>query len=186
MTAIDADIAERKGTGAQLGFPLPNNTATLSTHTDHRGPSTRNPRRPAIQAARTWIIRAASVLIVYTGGMWAIQLHYAELRAQEIVPVTITFTNAPLSTVIADLRRRYDIDIQACDPGYRRDSVSITLNHAPIETVVNQIAQQTLRWAHWHGIRTVRLTPLPDIDRGWRYNTLLFLRGFSSSAGCTH
>jgi hypothetical protein len=178
MTAIDADIAMRQRTGTPLGVTPTNSIHSGRPATDH------TPRRPVAQTARIWLMRAASVLIVYTGGMWAIQLHYAELRAQEVVPVTATFTNTPLSVVMADLRRRYDIDIQACDPGYRQDNVTITLNHAPIDSVVHQIAQQTLRWAHWHGVRTVRLTPQPDPDRGWGYNVLLFLRGFSSSAGC--
>jgi hypothetical protein len=132
----------------------------------------------------TWIKHTVGIATLYGLGTWGFQLYAAELRAQNIPPASVAFVNAPLSAVMADLRHRYNIDIEACDVGYNQDRVTLTLNNAPVDSVLKQVAAQTLRWAHWHGERTVRLTPYPNLDRGVWYNVQLFLRGYSVTLGC--
>src|SRR4051812_13936870 len=78
MTAIEADVAERQRTGTQL------DVSPVTSVRGNRLDTAREVHRPVMHTARTWLMRAASVLIVYTGGMWAIQLSYSELRAQEV------------------------------------------------------------------------------------------------------
>ena len=141
---------------------------------------------------RTWRRVDTTKTYVLVGSLsaviWAYDLYAAEVRLRT-PPASVTFQNAPLSVVMAEISRRYHVDVTACDVGFNRDRVTLTLKDVPLDTVLWQVSDQTVRWAHWVGPHTVRLTPQPDIPRGLWYNLKLYLRGFVTGylgRGCHH
>jgi hypothetical protein len=148
---------------------------TQPLHLKHRNQL--NARHPS------WRLAASVLVAVAICTVCAVSAYGAVLRSR-IPPVSVTFTDAPLSVVMAELRRRYHIEVKACDTGYNQDRITMTVADVPIDSVTNIIDQQTLRWAHWKvpytgGPYTLLLQPQPDLERGWWYNLHLFARSLT-------
>jgi ferric-dicitrate binding protein FerR (iron transport regulator) len=133
------------------------------------------------QHVTVWRIAASLLGFVILTSM-ARTAYGAILRAR-LAPASVTFTNTPLSVVMAELRRRYHIDVEVCDRSATQDRVTMTLTDAPVDDVVEAIAQQTLRRAHWTNPYVLRFQPEPDIPRGWMYNLRVVARWYTT-LGC--
>lgn len=138
-----------------------------------------HPKRPWLRRsiesyATPWRIAAAlfAVLVLDQGASVA----YGAIVRSRIHPASVTFVKAPLPVVMAELRRRYHVDVQMCDEGVTDDRVTLTIQDAPIGDVADSIQVQTKRLAHWytpfwHWTRPQILLfqPLPNFSKGFWY-----------------
>lgn len=141
-------------------------------------------------AKRGWIhqhvtmSRIAASLLFMAVMTYSARAAYGAILRSRLPPASVTFTKAPLSVVMAELRRRYHIEVDACDVGYNQDVVTLTLKDTPAEPAADEIARQTMRYVQWwHSPYHLRFRPQPDVTRGWRYNLRLVARSFTS-LGC--
>jgi hypothetical protein len=113
----------------------------------------------------------------------AYDVYAASVRAH---PATVTYVNAPLSDVIAELRRRSGLDIRLCNVAPDRDRVTLTLSDTPIDTILHHIGRQSKLLVHWWWFpHTVLLQPRIEIDpdHGVAYNLKSYLLSFTT-IGC--
>ncbi|HXC25135.1 MAG TPA: hypothetical protein VNU46_04405 [Gemmatimonadaceae bacterium] len=115
---------------------------------------------------------------------------YASILRSRIPPLSVTFTNAPLPVVMAELRRRYHIDVQMCDVSRTQDRVTITLKDAPVQEVADSIGMQTKRGAHWYvpfghwnDPYMLLFQPWPDLSQGWEHVLIQLARSYTTY-GC--
>ncbi|HXC24846.1 MAG TPA: DUF4974 domain-containing protein [Gemmatimonadaceae bacterium] len=116
-------------------------------------------------------------------GLFAYDVYAAGIRAR---PATVTYTNAPLADVVAELRRRSGVDIRYCNVAPGRDRVTLTLADTPIDSVLHQIGRQNKLGVHWWwNPNTVLLQPRTEIneEHGWAYNAKVLLLSFTT-LGC--
>jgi len=73
---------------------------------------------------------------------------------------TITFQNAPVSDVAAEVSRWYDVDLRVPDPALAGRHLTITFDHEPLDTVLEDMAAALNARVERHGL-TVILTPAP-------------------------
>ncbi|HEX6747435.1 MAG TPA: FecR domain-containing protein [Longimicrobium sp.] len=73
---------------------------------------------------------------------------------------TITFTNAPVRDVAAEVSRWYDVDLQVPDPALAARHLTITFDHEPLETVLQEMAAALNARVERRGL-TVVLTAAP-------------------------
>lgn len=78
---------------------------------------------------------------------------------------TITFQNAPVSEVAAEVSRWYDVDLRVPDPALAGRHLTITFDHEPLETVLQEMAAALNAHLDRRGL-TVILTPAPAPARG--------------------
>lgn len=128
-----------------------------------------------------WRIAAS---VVGVGAMtYSANAAYGAILRSRLAPASVTFTNAPLSVVMRELRRRYHIEVEVCDASVMQDRVTLTLTDAPVEAVADEIAQQTLRVAYWPSPYALHFRPQPAPERGFWYNLRLVYRALTD-AGC--
>ena len=73
---------------------------------------------------------------------------------------TITFQNAPVSDVAAEVSRWYDVDLRVPDAALAARHLTITFDHEPLDTVLQDMAAALNARVERRGL-TVILTPAP-------------------------
>jgi len=71
---------------------------------------------------------------------------------------SITFTNAPVREVAAEVSRWYDVDLQVADSALAARHLTISFDNEPLETVLREMAAALDARVERHGL-TVVLTP---------------------------
>ena len=144
-------------------------------------------RRMAIPVTRHALLRAAAILIGLCITRYAVTVYDAYADSIHARPATITYVNAPISTVVAELRRRTALDIRACNVVPGKDRVTLTLRDIAIDSVLRDIGKQDEMIVHWRWLmpKTVLLQPRPNLAEGATLGDVFRLWALSyTTIGC--
>jgi transmembrane sensor len=122
--------------------------------------------RVAVRSAHAASATAAAILArgdaaeVAPTGAPAVIRHVDAQRDLAWTRGTITFQNAPVRDVAAEVSRWYDVDLQVPDAALAARHLTITFDHEPLDTVLQDMAAALNARVERHGL-TVILTPTP-------------------------
>ncbi|MFL5386338.1 MAG: FecR domain-containing protein [Longimicrobiaceae bacterium] len=111
-------------------------------------------------AAAAILARGDAAEVAATGAPAVVRRAADERRDLAWTRGTITFQNAPVSDVAAEVSRWYDVDLQVPDPALAGRHLTITFDHEPLETVLQDMAAALGARVERRGL-TVILTPAP-------------------------
>ena len=75
---------------------------------------------------------------------------------------SIAFSNAPVRDVAAEVSRWYDVDLQVPDPALAARHLSITFDHEPLDTVLQEMAAALNARVERHGLTVILTTAPPE------------------------
>lgn len=188
LAALDRHIAAGRSAVALATAPATTTVAPVAVPAGTTSSPARVRRPPRHAPLRRWMTTPWGRSIWGTalaGAVGFLAVAYNAGAAARTLPTTVTFTNAPLSVVVSELRRRYDVDIRACHVTPGRDRVTITVRDTPLDDLLHQIGRQTELWVHWRFVNVgVRLQPRIEGARGFWYNARMFVLSYTD-VGCS-